>query len=115
MLRELPQAGLSRVSAFGPAGVRSGDAVALANTHIDIIDWRGTRGFTGEAAVLEQLEKHVAARVSGATLMAEATGWLTHHLVHDAESSAFLRDVFEFLSGLPDAQVRSPATLFDGA
>lgn len=74
----LPALGFRALSVFGPA--RPG-ALPMVNTHVDLIDWRGTRGGR-PAAVLE------AGIV--AALGAGPVGILAHHLVHDAAAWAFL-------------------------
>ena len=55
----LPEIGFTGVSTFGPRKRR--DAVrGLAlrpDTHVDLVDWKGTRGFVGEEAALGQLSR----------------------------------------------------------
>ena len=65
------------------------DGVTQVNTHVDIVDWRGTRGFVGEEAALGAVMSHLG-RQSG-----EPTGVLTHHAVHDAPAWRFLERLFE--------------------
>ena len=87
----LPEIGFKGLSTFGvrrrTEPVRG---LVQANTHVDIIDWRGTRGFAGEDEVLGTLVRHLAARRSGAVPIEEPTGLLTHHLVHDETAWDFL-------------------------
>jgi hypothetical protein len=66
-----------------------------ANTHVDIIDWRGTRGFCGEEAALAAAARHLAARRTGAADSSEPTGWLTHHEMHDGAAWNFLSYLFD--------------------
>ncbi len=98
----LPGAGYTGLSRFGARKVADpGASLAEVNTHVDLIDWRGSRGFAGEAAVLTQAARHLAARREGRDASgrlvdpAEPTGWLSHHLVHDAAVWAFLETLFE--------------------
>jgi peptidoglycan/xylan/chitin deacetylase (PgdA/CDA1 family) len=92
----LPAAGLHGLSAYGPrATAEAAPGIRQVNTHVDLIDWRGTRGFAGEDAALRAAVKHLAARRSGAVDAAEPTGWLTHHALHDAAAQAFLERLFE--------------------
>ena len=92
----LPDAGLRGLSGYGPRdAAHAAPGVSQVNTHVDIIDWRGTRGFVGEAAALRAALKHLTARRSGAADPAEPTGWLTHHAVHDAAAWHFLERLFE--------------------
>lgn len=69
---------------------------AFVNTHVDVIDWRGSRGFVGEAAAVSALVAHLRARRDGAAARTEATGLLTHHLVHDEGVWTFLDDLIAF-------------------
>lgn len=89
----LPSVGLRGLSAFGARGPVRG--VVEVNTHVDIIDWRGTRAFCGEAAALGAAVRHLAARRTGAADATEPTGWLTHHQLHDGAAWKFLSELFE--------------------
>jgi hypothetical protein len=71
------------------------------NTHVDIIDWHGGRGFLGTDQCLALLTQHLRARRLREADGAEPTGILTHHLVHDAASWAFLERLQDWLSGYP--------------
>lgn len=93
----LAQAGYCGLSRFGPrAGPSDLPGLVQVNTHVDIIDWSGTRGFVGEALALRAALVHLQARRLGQADPAEATGWLTHHLVHDAACWDFLARLFAF-------------------
>ena len=92
----LPDAGLRGLSGYGPRdAAHAAPGVYQVNTHVDIIDWRGTRGFVGEEAALRAAVMHLAMRRSGEADQAEPTGWLTHHAVHDAAAWLFLERLFE--------------------
>jgi len=87
----LVDAGFSGISAFGPrANKHAAASLKQVNTHVDIIDWRGTRGFAGESKVLGDMVEHLSARRLGKVDSSEPTGLLTHHLVHDPACWAFL-------------------------
>jgi peptidoglycan/xylan/chitin deacetylase (PgdA/CDA1 family) len=108
----LPAAGLHGLSAYGPrAAAEAAPGIRQVNTHVDLIDWRGTRGFAGEDAALRAAVKHLAARRSGAVDAAEPTGWLTHHALHDAAAQAFLERLFERTRSL-GARWLDPVALF---
>ena len=108
----LPAAGLHGLSAYGPrAAAEAAPGIRQVNTHIDIIDWRGTRGFAGEDAALRAAVEHLAARRYGAADSAEPTGWLTHHARHDAAAQAFLERLFERTRSL-GARWLDPGALF---
>ena len=92
----LPEAGLHGLSGYGPrAKAEAAPGVRQVNTHVDIIDWRGTRGFVGEEAALRSAVKHLASRRTGEVDAAEPTGWLTHHALHDQDAWKFLERLFE--------------------
>ncbi len=81
LVSRLGDAGLVGLSTFGarPAGAGS----TVTNAHVDIIDWRGGRGFAGEEAALSAAVSHLSARRTGAVDADEPTGLLTHHRDHD--------------------------------
>jgi hypothetical protein len=86
--------------------------VVQVNTHVDVIDWRGTRGFLGLEPTLALLTRHLAAKRLGAADPAEPTGLLTHHLVHDTETWEFLGVLLDWCAKRPDINWRSAADLF---
>jgi predicted glycosyltransferase len=93
---QLTAVGYRGLSRFGPrASAASVCGLVQVNTHIDVIDWRGTRGFVGEQAALGAATAHLQARREGRADPDEATGWLTHHLMHDAACWAFLERLFD--------------------
>ena len=92
LVPKLPQVGLRGLSRYGP---RAAGGAFEVNTHVDIIDWRGSRTFCGEDAVLEMARCHLAARRTGRADAAEPTGMLTHHAVHDAAAWNFLEHFFD--------------------
>jgi hypothetical protein len=96
----LPDAGLQGLSRFGARGPADGDRVV--NTHIDIVDWRGNRGFVGEARAIQAAVRHLAARRRGLADMDEPTGLLTHHRDHD-------EGCWRFIGALRDAVTAHPA------
>lgn len=107
----LPGWGYAGLSTFGPR--KSGGGIARTNTHADIIDWRGGRGFAGDRAVLEAVRHHLAARRAGTVDIDEPTGLLTHHLDHDAESWDFIDRFLIRTRSHPAVSWRSAATLFN--
>ena len=83
--RRKTYAWLIGLSTFGP--VLDEDPYQV-NTHLDIIDWRGTRGFIGWQRAWDVLDREIALRLDGAS--SEPIGLLTHHLVHDEACWDFL-------------------------
>jgi hypothetical protein len=81
-------AGLSGLSLYGPN--RSGDPHQV-NTHLDIFDWKGTRGPMARAAAYGVLCAELRRRLDGNP---EPVGILTHHLIHQPASWALLDELF---------------------
>jgi hypothetical protein len=79
--------GLVGLSSFGP---RSGADPHVINTHIDIFDWQGARGPLPRARAYAMLSRELQRRLAGST---EPIGLLTHHLIHNGESWAFLEEL----------------------
>ncbi|MPY71153.1 MAG: hypothetical protein GEU92_13820 [Alphaproteobacteria bacterium] len=80
----LPALGYAALSTFEPRSAREAAPGLIAvNTHVDIVDWPGTRAFCGDAAAIGAACAHLRARREGEADAAEPTGLLTHHLAHD--------------------------------
>lgn len=92
----LPRLGFRGLSCYG---ARKGSQAGLArvNTHVDLIDWHGTRGFVGTERALDLLVDHLRARRTGAADSSEPTGLLSHHLTHDEATWVFLGKLREHL------------------
>lgn len=75
--------GLPGLSAFGPGS----DDPHQINTHLDVIAWRGDRGFIGWGKATRIVAEEIEARLAGDR---QPFGLLTHHLVHDDGVRAFL-------------------------
>ena len=96
LVTRLSGAGLHGLSGYGArSAAEAAPGIRQVNTHVDIVDWHGTRGFVGEHAALRLAVEHLAARRGGGADAGEPTGWLTHHAVHDAGSWEFLDRLFE--------------------
>ena len=88
----LPALGFRALSTYKPRrAALAAPGLAAINTHVDLVDWGGSRGFIGESAALALAADHLRARRLGLADAAEPTGILTHHLVQDAATDAFLR------------------------
>ncbi|WP_165225107.1 polysaccharide deacetylase family protein [Affinirhizobium pseudoryzae] len=103
IVERLPALGFGSLSVFGrekPA------PLPVLNTHIDIMDWRGTRGGHPSEVlfgdILAYLESDQPVR---------AIGVLTHHLVHDEQAWAFLERLFERTAGHPACRWAAAADL----
>lgn len=102
--------GLSRYGARAAEFVAPG--VLQVNTHVDLIAWRSGRGFAGEEACLSAAVRHLAAKRANRADASEATGWLSHHAVHDAAAWAFLERLFETTRVAQGVRWRSAQELF---
>jgi len=80
----LANAGFSGLSTYNARASRlAAPGLLQVNTHADIVDWHGSRGFVGEAEALRLVTGHLSARRLSAADGDEPTGLITHHLVHD--------------------------------
>lgn len=75
-----------------------------ANCHADIIDWRRGRRFRGEENIIDQICAHLDARRNGRADAREASGILSHHLVHDEDCWRFLDTLFAQCERHPGAR-----------
>lgn len=89
LISGLPGIGFSALSVFGR---KYCSGIATINTHVDLIDWHGTRGCAVHALLIERLVQELAASRLSARY---AVGVLTHHLVHDEAAWIFLARLFE--------------------
>jgi hypothetical protein len=106
VIARLPDTGLQGLSRFGARGLSEGDRVV--NTHIDIIDWRGSRGFVGQAEALNAAIRHLVARRTGLADRDEPTGLLTHHRDHDGECWKFIGELRRLVTAHPAAEWVTP-------
>ncbi len=97
----LADAGWRGLSALGPRQALTRSGLMIVNVHADLIDWKGSRGFAGEARVLGSLVGHLRARRTGEADAAEPTGLMTHHADHDEACWCFLCALLRFLDRRP--------------
>jgi hypothetical protein len=91
LVGKLSATGIRGLSTFGPRpNARPAPGLCQVNTHIDIIDWRGTRGFVGTPEALAMAINHLRARRTNAADPNEPTGLLSHHRVHDEAAWTFV-------------------------
>lgn len=113
LLPHLAAAGYRGLSTFGARkAVTPAAGLVQVNTHVDIIDWKGSRGFCGTEQALGQAIRHLGAKRAGRADAAEATGWLTHHAVHDGACWDFLDQLFEATLDDPVVRWHSCESLF---
>jgi len=94
-LTVLPNHGLVAVSAMAsrrapapPNGLPP--CLTCLDADLDLIDWRGDRGFIGEEAALTALIGGLRARRWGCAAAARPLGLLTHHLIMDRATRTFI-------------------------
>ncbi|QRM53880.1 polysaccharide deacetylase family protein [Sinorhizobium sp. BG8] len=102
VVESLPACGYESLSVFG---TEKRAPLAVLNTHVDIIDWHGTRGGRDH----DTLFAEIAARLSLPAHAGSPTGFLTHCLVHDAAAWEFLEQLFEATQDHPGCRW-SPAS-----
>lgn len=84
IVEELNDIGFQGLSTFAD---QASSAIAMVNTHVDVIDWKGARGGRTTAELVDEL----VALISGKRT---PIGVLTHHLVHDKQVWDFLEQLF---------------------
>ena len=89
----LGELGFTCLSTFGAASEATGTSgLKQLNTHLDIIDWKGSRGGRDPDWLVGELVRLLRqARQAGGR---SAIGVLTHHLDHDQLAWAFLEGLF---------------------
>lgn len=112
LVPRLAAAGFRGLSRYGVRAAPMNSGLSLVNTHVDVIDWQGGRGFAGEEAVLARAVAHLEAKRRGRADSAEPTGWLTHHERHDAQTWGFLERLFDFAAATPGVQWCAAGRLF---
>jgi hypothetical protein len=89
LLDLLARCGLTGISRARSVSARVPGVIEV-NIHVDLVAWKGSRGFVGEDEALGGLVEHLRARRLRAVCADEPTGILTHHLLQDEETDAFL-------------------------
>jgi len=90
-------------------------AIAQVNVHVDLVAWATNRRFIGEGVALDGLTGHLRARRLGEVDAEEPTGILTHHLVHDEATDAFLCRLVAITGAHPATCWLDAAKVFAGA
>ena len=105
LVPRLPEIGIHGISVAGPRQAAAPAAGLQAiNTHVDLVDWRGSRAFIGESAALGLVLRHLRSRFLGSVDAREPTGILTHHLLQDAPAEQFLRRLIATVRQHPSAR-----------
>jgi len=87
-LREHGIAGLSTIASRQRATLPAG--LVAIDVHVDVVAWRGNREFIGAAAALARLVGHLRAERVALGGLPRPVGILTHHLIMDRATAAFL-------------------------
>lgn len=107
LLPYLGACGFKALSVFGPAKPVE-TSVPQINTHVDLMDWHGTRGCRDHAELVGAIVEQLRQRFDGS---GEPIGILTHHLVHDEPAWAFLTKLFQLVARTPGGRWLSIADL----
>ena len=106
----LPEIGFHGLSTFGartrPEPVRG---LRQVNTHVDLIDWRGGRGFVGAEPALNAL---VQALGTARIKTGEPVGVLSHHLAMDEGAWDFLRSLMGRARTMSGLEIRPAHEIF---
>jgi hypothetical protein len=107
----LPDIGFEGLSAFGPEET-TGPVTGLkvVNTHLDPIDWHGSRSLGDAGAMIGLAAAHV--RRCAQDESCGAFGILTHHLVHDDAIWAFVEALLARTADRPGIRWSKPLSLF---
>lgn len=105
-IARLPALGFQSLSTYGRAEREK--PLALLNSHLDLMDWHGTRGGRPSAELVNELVVELQDRFEGRS---EPIGVLGHHLVHDAVAWDFLGELFEATADHPAVEWVSAAAL----
>jgi hypothetical protein len=96
----LPVNGVAGISTMvSPSGAALPPGLAAIDVHVDLIAWRGDRGFIGAAAALGGLVGHLRASRLGGAASPGPIGILTHHLIMDGPTAAFLDRLIPLVRG----------------
>jgi hypothetical protein len=106
-LPEIGFAGLSTVGGRQRAEPVKG--LRQINTHVDLVDWKGGRGFVGEEAALAAL---VRALGEARTRSGEPVGVLSHHLAMDEGGWDFLRSLLGRARATTGIEMRAAHRIF---
>lgn len=100
LVTQLASSGYGVLSTYGPRGAAFPcPGLEQINTHIDPVDWRGTRGLADPELVLARLVAQLQSRRVGDVDATEPLGLLTHHLMQDDATWKFCAALVAELAG----------------
>ncbi len=91
LLPHLSGLGIAGLSTFGP---EHETPVPTINTHVDLVDWKGTRGGRDTTTLVAE----IVHRLRHVFDDGGSVGILSHHLVHDEAAWLFLERLFRLTS-----------------
>lgn len=106
LLPRLHDCGFETLSVFGAA--RPDAPIPMINTHVDLIDWHGTRVGRDPAILIAEIVRELRHRREGAD---EPLGILSHHLVNDGTAFGFIEDMVRITTEHPASQWLTPQSL----
>ena len=113
LLPHLQQSDFIGLSAFGQRSKRLPLAgFTEANTHFDLLAWKGAPRFQGQSAARRDIVGHLRNRRLGNAEPDEPTGILSHHLTLDGEAWQFLGDLVRHVARHPSARWLSAGEVF---
>lgn len=104
---ELGNVGFKAISTFGPRREPPPPGIAVIDTHLDPVDWHGSRGLIDPATFAATFARALDASGHGR----EPVGLLTHHLGFDDETWAFCADLVAILTAHPAVEWLAPCLL----
>lgn len=106
----LPAGGMAGVSRMAsPANKPAPPDLVEIDVHVDLTAWRGDRGFIGTASALGSLIGHLRVARKAERISRGPIGILTHHLVMDRPTVAFVDRLIEITRTHAAARWASPA------
>jgi predicted glycosyltransferase len=109
----LPDAGYRGLSTFAPRRAReAAPGLVHVNTHLDPIDWRGSRSLIDPNGLTARLAALIEAQLDGGADPQEPLGLLTHHLVHDEAVWTYCEALLERLAAHPNVRYPSVGEVF---
>lgn len=113
LAKVLPGAGYHAVSVFGSRPrAKAGLGLRWINTHVDVIDWRGSRRFIGSDAFADAITRELRRRKPTKGRDDEPIGLLTHHLEMHPEDWEGFHELCDILMTHPATRMLSSSAIF---
>ena len=110
VVQQLPGLGYRFLSTATPRKTaKPAPELEQINTHLDPIDWRGTRGLADPDMLIVKTAQMLRDRREGQTDNTEPFGVLTHHLVHDQDIWTFTEILLQKLMAGPSYVWTAPS------